>query len=71
MDLVRGIIGIAQALGLHVVAEGVETERQRELLDDAGCTYGQGFLFSGPVGIEQALEMLRDGLVRHGGTEGS
>lgn len=68
MDLVRGIISIAKALGLHVVAEGVETERQRELLVDADCMYGQGFLFSGPVGIEQALEMLR---VQDGGAAGA
>ena len=59
MDLVRGIIRIAEALGLAVIAEGVENERQRALLAEAGCAFGQGFLFSGPVGIDEALEMLR------------
>ena len=59
MDLVRGIISIAEALGLAVIAEGVEHERQRALLAEAGCAFGQGFLFSGPVGIDEALEMLR------------
>ena len=63
MDLVRGIIGIADSLGLYVVAEGLESERQRELLAEAGCTYGQGFLFSRPVLLENAVELLRE----HGG----
>jgi len=59
MDLVRGIIGIADSLGLYVVAEGLESERQRELLADAGCKYGQGFLFARPVLLETARELLR------------
>jgi diguanylate cyclase (GGDEF)-like protein/PAS domain S-box-containing protein len=59
MDLVRGVISIAEALGLAVIAEGVEHERQRALLAEAGCAFGQGFLFSGPVGIDEALELLR------------
>jgi EAL domain-containing protein (putative c-di-GMP-specific phosphodiesterase class I) len=60
MDLVRGIIDIADSLGLHVVAEGLEQPRQRELLAAAGCRYGQGFLFSPPVRLDQALAMLGD-----------
>ena len=39
-------IGIGQALGLQVVAEGVETPGQRELLARAGCDIAQGFLFT-------------------------
>jgi diguanylate cyclase (GGDEF)-like protein/PAS domain S-box-containing protein len=58
MDLVRGIIGIADSLGLYVVAEGLESERQRELLADAGCRFGQGFLFARPVLLETARELL-------------
>ncbi|HEX4790743.1 MAG TPA: EAL domain-containing protein [Actinospica sp.] len=58
MDLVRGIIDIADSLGLSVVAEGLEQPRQRELLTAAGCRYGQGFLFSPPVPIDEALELL-------------
>lgn len=59
MDLVRGIIDIADSLGLYVVAEGLESQQQRELLAEAGCRYGQGFLFSPPVRLEDALELLR------------
>ena len=60
MDLVCGIIAIADSLGLYVVAEGLESERQRELLTEAGCKYGQGFLFARPVLLETAREMLRE-----------
>ena len=57
--LIHGIVGIADTLGLKVVAEGVETERQRTLLLEAGCQYGQGFLFSHALPLEQALHYLR------------
>jgi diguanylate cyclase (GGDEF)-like protein/PAS domain S-box-containing protein len=65
LDLVRGIIRIADSLGLYVVAEGLESERQRELLTEAGCRFGQGFLFSRPVRLETARELLytRGGII--------
>ena len=47
--LVRSIIALAHALGLHVVAEGIENEEQLKLLCEMGCDYGQGFLFSRPL----------------------
>ena len=40
------IIALARGLGLTVVAEGVETEGQRELLEQEGCAQGQGWLFA-------------------------
>jgi diguanylate cyclase (GGDEF)-like protein len=46
--VVRAILTLAQALGLQVVAEGVETEHQRRLLGELGCEFGQGYLFSRP-----------------------
>jgi EAL domain-containing protein (putative c-di-GMP-specific phosphodiesterase class I) len=58
MDLVRGIIAIADSLGLYVVAEGLEQARQRDLLAAAGCRYGQGFLFAPPVPIDEALALV-------------
>ncbi|HTJ69327.1 MAG TPA: EAL domain-containing protein [Actinospica sp.] len=63
MDLVRGIIRIADSLGLYVVAEGLESDQQRALLAEAGCRYGQGFLFARPVPLETARTLLRE----HGG----
>lgn len=47
--LVNATVGLARALGLRVVAEGVETEAQRELLMAAGCDALQGYLLSRPV----------------------
>jgi diguanylate cyclase (GGDEF)-like protein/PAS domain S-box-containing protein len=51
--IVQAIITMGQAFGLHVIAEGVETESQREYLDRHGCHAFQGYLFSKPVPIEQ------------------
>lgn len=45
----RAIIGLAEAFRLSVVAEGVETDRQRDWLREAGCGLGQGWLFSRPM----------------------
>lgn len=58
-DLVDGIIRIAHALDLQVVAEGVEHESQRVLLHQAGCDFIQGYLFSRPLAADDALEFIR------------
>lgn len=47
--LCEAIIVMAHKLGIEVVAEGVETIEQRDLLQKAGCDYAQGYLFSRPV----------------------
>lgn len=47
--VVHAIIGAAHAMGLTVVAEGIETEDQRALLAGLGCDEGQGFLHSRPI----------------------
>jgi predicted signal transduction protein with EAL and GGDEF domain len=52
--LVQAMIGVAQGLGLNVVAEGVETEGQRDALLEAGCSLMQGFLFARP---QPAIDM--------------
>jgi len=49
MALCEAIIVMAHKLGIKVIAEGVETTEQRDLLLGAGCDYGQGYLFSRPV----------------------
>ena len=51
--VVRAITALAESLGIEVIAEGVETPLQRQLLIELGCTKGQGFLFSQPVSINQ------------------
>jgi EAL domain-containing protein (putative c-di-GMP-specific phosphodiesterase class I) len=50
--IVLTIISMAYSLSLAVIAEGVETEEQRQILLDNGCTHFQGYLFGKPVPIE-------------------
>ncbi len=56
--LVRAILALAGALGLSVVAEGVETADQRAFLLDAGCPLGQGFGLWRPMPAEAATDLL-------------
>jgi diguanylate cyclase (GGDEF)-like protein/PAS domain S-box-containing protein len=57
-EIVRTIVTLARSLDMNVIAEGVETREQLRRLGDLGCDYGQGYLFSRPVGSPQALELL-------------
>ncbi len=56
--IVRTIIAMANSMDLDVIAEGVETEEQRQMLLNSGCTHFQGYLFSQPVPIEQFEKLL-------------
>jgi EAL domain-containing protein (putative c-di-GMP-specific phosphodiesterase class I) len=56
--LAKAIIALAQSLKLDVVAEGVETEAQRELLKTLGCNEMQGFLFSAPRAASDLTDLL-------------
>jgi len=56
--LCEAIIVMAHKLGLKVIAEGVETEQQRDLLIRAGCDYAQGYLYSEPIPPEEFEKWL-------------
>jgi diguanylate cyclase (GGDEF)-like protein len=56
--IVKTILMLGENLGMEVVAEGVETEAQLQLLRTLGCRLGQGFLFSKPVDANLARELL-------------
>lgn len=56
-QVVASVISMAQGLGLYVVAEGVETAQEADLLRELGCDMGQGYLFSKPLPAAQ-LEAL-------------
>ncbi len=57
--IVRTIIAMTEALGLDVIAEGVETEAQREFLDNNGCHAFQGYLFSKPLPIASFTALIQ------------
>jgi diguanylate cyclase (GGDEF)-like protein/PAS domain S-box-containing protein len=54
-EIVRAIVGLAAALGIKIVAEGVETIEQLKRLKELGCELGQGYLFARPVEAEEAF----------------
>jgi diguanylate cyclase (GGDEF)-like protein/PAS domain S-box-containing protein len=56
--IVQTIIAMASSLGLSVIAEGVETLEQRQLLLDKGCKLYQGYLFSKPIPISEFEVLL-------------
>ena len=58
MALCEAIIVMAHKLGLKVIAEGVETEQQRDMLLLAGCDYAQGFLFSKAIPADELEALL-------------
>jgi diguanylate cyclase (GGDEF)-like protein/PAS domain S-box-containing protein len=57
--IVRALVELARNLSIEVVAEGVENEAQRRFLTGIGCGYGQGFLFSKAVKMEEVAELLQ------------
>lgn len=57
-QLIEATLAITRLLDLEVVAEGIETQEQSSLIQSLGCDYGQGYLFSKPLRLEQATELL-------------
>jgi diguanylate cyclase (GGDEF)-like protein/PAS domain S-box-containing protein len=63
--LVTSIVQLANNLGLQALAEGIETEEQREFLVSRGCTEGQGFLMSRAVPAEAIPWLYRGSFLEH------
>jgi len=57
--IVRAIMAMSQSLGLQVIAEGVETQAQRDFLLQNACLAYQGFLFCEPIPIEEWDRLLK------------
>ena len=56
--IIQTIIGMADNLGMEVIAEGVETQEQRDFLDRNGCTLYQGYLFGKPMPLDEFEKKL-------------
>lgn len=61
-ELIESLVKLGKALGLAVVAEGVETDDQLDFLRELGCATGQGFLFMPAVTADRAKELLSESL---------
>jgi diguanylate cyclase (GGDEF)-like protein len=59
--IVEAVIGMARALSLDAIAEGVENEAQLSELRRLGCDYAQGHLFSRPLSAQKVTSLLREG----------
>jgi diguanylate cyclase (GGDEF)-like protein/PAS domain S-box-containing protein len=58
--IINAVIQIARTLNLEVVAEGIETEEELDVLSAVGCGFGQGYLLSRPMSYVGAVSWLRD-----------
>jgi EAL domain-containing protein (putative c-di-GMP-specific phosphodiesterase class I) len=63
--LIRVVVAIGAELGLDVVAEGIETVRERDRLTDLGVTRMQGFLFARPMPEDEFLRWLGQAPAQH------
>ena len=60
-EIIRNIVSMARGLNLDVVAEGVETAEQHQLLAELGCTHGQGYYYSRPQRADEITPWLLTG----------
>jgi len=68
-EIIRAIITLAASLHLSTVAEGIETEPQRQILEDLGCDLGQGYLCSEAVTLEEATRVINPEVCRPPGLQ--
>ena len=65
LALLRGIVGLGKALGLRLVAEGIERGAQQAIVHGLGCDGAQGFHFGRPQPAAAATEAVEDRVVTH------
>ncbi|MDD2217021.1 MAG: EAL domain-containing protein [Eubacteriales bacterium] len=59
-NILSSIVGMANHIGLSVIAEGVETRKQADYLKSLGCRYMQGYYFAKPMSVDKFKEYLKD-----------
>ncbi|MBJ7536451.1 EAL domain-containing protein [Marinomonas transparens] len=59
-QILKMIIELGEVMGLNVVAEGIETQKQKEQLAEMGCKNGQGFLFARPMSLEEVINWVKE-----------
>jgi len=57
-EIIKTLVNLSHDLGMDVVAEGIETDREADLLEQYNAEYGQGFYFSRPVTEEELIKLL-------------
>jgi len=57
--LVKSIIGLAHNMGIRVIAEGIESEREAKVLKELGCEEGQGYWFAKPMPLNEAVKFVQ------------
>ena len=57
--IVQGVIGLARSFGYQVIAEGVETIEQGQMLQQLGCAHGQGYCIARPMPIDTFVDWAR------------
>lgn len=57
-SIFQAILSLSNALGISVVAEGVETQKQLEILKEMNCPFGQGYFFAKPFPLNEAIAFL-------------
>ncbi len=61
-SILEAILTMEKSLNIKVIAEGIETKAQLEVLRECGCNFGQGYLFSEPLAAEKITEILEKGI---------
>jgi EAL domain-containing protein (putative c-di-GMP-specific phosphodiesterase class I) len=56
--LVKAVVDLGREIGIDIVAEGVETENERDILHSMECPFAQGYLFGRPVSAAAFKELL-------------
>ena len=59
--MLDALVDIASNMSMQLIIEGIETEGQAKILSDLGGDVGQGFLFSRPIGVDEAREIVSKG----------